>query len=273
LFASQVRNQLIGKGDKFMTRPGTPNITPSPTRVRTPVSPKLDKHLLAYAAAASAAGVSLVAQPAQAKVVYTSANVTIGVNQGVNLDLNNDGIPDFSLFFDYGLPTRHPEGGAFYALMLYPTQTANEIWGVVSARGSQCAAALPAGVKVGAGAPFQQHYLPLWDAFASYTRGKTEHCPWATLHRGAFLGLKFVVNGQNHYGWAHVTMSPDGQTTVLNGYAYETVPNQPILTGETNGPATVALHSLTPLPVPQAASLGLLAQGARGLSVWHREEN
>jgi hypothetical protein len=253
-----------------MTPPRTSDLMPDSTRTRTPLSSKLDKHLLAYAAAA---GVSLLAQSAEAKVVYTAANVTIGINQGVNLDLNNDGITDFSLYFAYGLPTRHPEGGAFYALMLYPTQTANEIWGVVSARGSQCAAALPAGVKIGAGAPFQQHYLPLWDAFASYTRGKSEHCPWDALHRGAFLGLKFVISGQTHYGWAHVTVGADGQTNVLNGYAYETVPNQPIQTGKTSGPKSVTTASFAPTLNPQPASLSLLAQGERGLSLWQRKED
>lgn len=243
---------------------------PLARRNQKSLASKLDGRLLAYTVAATAAGVGLFAQSAEGKVVYTAANTTVGINQGVNLDLNNDGIPDFNLIFNYGLPSRHPEGGAFYALMLYPVQTANEIWGAVSARGSQCAAALPSGVKVGAGVPFQQNYLPLWDAFASYTRGRTEHCPWDALHHGAFLGLKFVINHQTHYGWAHVTATSSG--AVINGYAYETVPNQSIQTGKTSGPVSDTRSSVTFPPQSEPATLGLLAQGSRSLSIWRRPE-
>ena len=254
-----------------MTQPTASAKNADATRLATRLAPKLDKQLLAYATAASAAGVSLFVQSAQAKVVYTAANTTITYNQSVNLDLTNDGTADFVLNLNFGQGRRYPEGGAFYALMLYPTQTANEIWGVVSARGSQCAAALPAGVRVGAGAPFQQHYLPLWDAFASYTRGVSEHCPWNGLHRGAFVGLKFVVNGLTHYGWAHVTLK-SSTSAVLDGYAYETVPNQAIATGKTSGPVSIAELNVTPLPAPQPATLGMLAQGSRGLDIWRRPE-
>jgi len=241
-------------------------------RVRARLTSNLDQHLAAYAAAATAAGIGLFApQSAEAKIVYTAANVTIVANQGaVNLDLNNDGIPDFSFYLGVGGFARHPEGAFASALMLYPAQAANQIWGILSAKGWECAAALPPGVKVGPGAAFQQHYLPLWQASGSYTRGATEHCPWNALHRGAFLGLKFVVNGQTHYGWAHVTV---GQTTVLNGYAYETVPNKSIDTGKAHGPVLSADVDSVPLPLLQPGTLAMLAQGSRGLSLWRQEDD
>ena len=56
--------------------------------------------LNAYALAASAAGVGMLAlaQPAEAKIVYTPTNVTIvGPNGSYNLDLNNDGQIDFTI--------------------------------------------------------------------------------------------------------------------------------------------------------------------------------
>jgi hypothetical protein len=243
------------------------------TKLQTQLEKRLDTRLIAYAAAASAAGVGLLAQSAEAKIVYTQANVDIVRNQAaVNIDLNNDGVIDFSLFYAAGFVVLHngnlpPEGSFGSGLNIYPAQAANEVWGIKSTKGWECAAALPNGVKVGPGAAFQNHYLPLWAASGSYTRGATEHCPWRDQHRGAFLGLKFVVNGETHYGWAHVTV---GSTTVLNGYAYETVPNQPIDTGKTSGP--VADLDMPILPGPQPASLGMLSQGSRSLSIWRREE-
>jgi hypothetical protein len=242
---------------------------------KTPLTSLLDKRLLAYSAAATAAGVGLVAstQSAEAKIVYTAANVTIQENGAtVNIDVNNDGVADFGIYFG-GYPgvRRQPEGFHQYALGMFPMGAAgNEIW-AFSSKGVECAAALPPAVKVGPGAPFQAKSLIMWESEGSYSGGGFAACPWESKHRGAFLGLKFVVNGQTHYGWAHVTVGPTG--TVLNGYAYETVPNQPIFTGKTSGPASIAGLGPAPLPVPQPATLGLLAHGSRGLSIWRRPED
>lgn len=254
-----------------MTHPTASDPTSTRKRAQTRLAPKLDKHLLAYATAASAAGIGLLAQPAEAKIVYTAAHTTIQGNGGnLNLDLNNDGIADFIIFNGFPEGVRHPEGAFGYGLNIYPAQAGNEIWGALSAKGFECAAALPPSVKVGPGAAFQSESLALFLASGSYTRGVTEHCPWASKHRGAFVGLKFVVDGQTHYGWAHITV---GSTTVLNGYAYETVANQPISTGKTNGPVENAAVSSLPLsPSPQPATLNLLAQGSPGLAIWRRPE-
>jgi hypothetical protein len=52
-----------------------------------------------YALAASAAGVSVLAlvQPSEAKIVYTKANMHIGPNATLYLDLNHDNVADFDL--------------------------------------------------------------------------------------------------------------------------------------------------------------------------------
>jgi hypothetical protein len=65
------------------------------------LSESIHQQLNTYALAASAAGVSFIAlaQPAQAKIVYTTAHVKIG-SGGVgsyDLDLNHDGVTDFTL--------------------------------------------------------------------------------------------------------------------------------------------------------------------------------
>jgi hypothetical protein len=255
-----------------MIRSNSSHTSTSP-RVETSLPPKLDKHLLAYAAAASAAGVGLLApQTADGKIVYTAANVQIIANQAAtNLDLNNDGIADFTIVNGFFDGVRHPEGNFTSALTIYPAQAGNGVVGFLSSKGWDCAAALPLGAKIGAGDGFKAQYLPLWQASGSYTRGGTQHCPWASKHRGAFLGLKFTVGGQTHYGWAHITVATTG--TVLNGYAYETVANRSISTGKANGPISTADPSLAPLPVPQPATLGILAQGSRGMSLWRREED
>jgi hypothetical protein len=216
----------------------------------------------------------LAATPsAEAKVVYTAANITIPANGSVKLDINNDGVPDFSMYFYAYGPRRVPLGYFDDAVTIDPLKTGNEVWGVESSKGAECAAALPAGAKVGAGAAFGQSELLLWASGGTAYSIPDRRCKFGSLPRGGFLGLKFVVDGQTHYGWAHVTVYSNantGRKAVINGYAYETVPNQAIDAGKTSGPVTVA--EMEPLPAPQPASLGLLAQGSRGLNIWRRSE-
>src|SRR5579864_3478767 len=70
-----------------------------PTRVPSQLSESLHKQLSAYALAASAAGVGMLAlaQPAEARVIYTPAHhkITI-VHHHYKLDLNHDRVTDFA---------------------------------------------------------------------------------------------------------------------------------------------------------------------------------
>ena len=67
--------------------------------------------------------------------------------------------------------------------------------------------------------------------------------PWANDGNGVknrYLGLKFAIKGKTHYGWARLNVSMTGPlqvniTATLTGYAYETIPNKPIITGKTHG--------------------------------------
>ena len=69
------------------------------------------------------------------------------------------------------------------------------------------------------------------------------------------MGLRFDIKGQSHYGWAHLqNVTVVGGT--LTGYAYETIPNKPIITGKTKGPDVITL---------EPGSLGALAAGAARL--------
>jgi len=53
-------------------------------------------------------------------------------------------------------------------------------------------------------------------------------------------------------------------TATLTGYAYETIPNKPIIAGKTHGPDVITL---------QDASLGHLARGASAIPSWRAKEN
>ena len=95
-----------------------------------------------------------------------------------------------------------------------------------------------------------------------------------------YLGLKFEINGKTHYGWARLSVQAVYYTitATLTGYAYETIPNKPIIAGRTKGPDEISsIEQPTSAPFISAtlepAGLGLLAMGAPGLSIWRREDS
>lgn len=233
---------------------------------------RLDKGLLGYAAAATAAGVGLLAlvPPAEAKIVFTPSNVPIPENGGlVHIDLNHDGIPDFAFSAAaYFGGARAPLGLYRDSLTVVPDQAENEVGAITSSKGFQCAAKLRANVTVGPRKDFKPNQLPMFQVAGDYTNQFSARCPWLD-RRGGFLGLKFVVNGETHYGWARISLTG---SVSIRGYAYETVPNQPILTGASTGPEDADVSHPPVLPAPQPASLGVLAQGVSGLAPWRRPE-
>jgi hypothetical protein len=243
------------------------------------LSDSLHKRVNMYALAGSAAGVGVLAlaHPAEAKIVYTHANVTIG-DGGVfhhPIDLNHDGINDFS--FSYPGTGGGPHSGA---LMVRSPGEGNKV--VLRTTGTQhqqfYPAALSAGLLIGPKLRFEfgkQQVMAEWESNSVHTsRGN-----WINA-KNRYLGLEFVIKGKIHYGWARlsVNLSFDDVHGTLTGFAYETIPNKPIIAGKTEGaeedsvdeanPAT--LHEPTLQP---AASLAILAMGAPGLSVWRREES
>jgi hypothetical protein len=112
------------------------------------------------------------------------------------------------------------------------------------------------------------------------------YCPWLKV-KGAYLAVKFVIKEKEdsgwkqmtHFGWVRIRMRGLGHNETITGYAYETIPNKAIFTGETTGLNEINDSSLRPNPesLPSSpsepATLGLLAMGAPGLSIWRRKES
>jgi hypothetical protein len=226
-----------------------------------------------YALAAGAAGVGLLAlaQPSEAKIVYTATHHVIEQNSRYILDLNHDGKTDFLIrqFSGCGTVTCAAE------LYIVGYGKRNVVEGVD--RPSNIAYALKAGAQIRSKRPFHGNvmYYRLWD------RGTSGTCKgrWVNV-TNRYLGLQFMVKGKTHFGWARLSVTCPSKSKalgVLTGYAYETIPNKPIIAGQTKGLEQRnkedfdASDSLTLPSSPQPASLGALAMGAPGLSIWRRE--
>ena len=236
------------------------------------LSSSVHRRLSKYVSVASAAGVGALAlsQLCEAKVVYTPVHTLIASGETVPLDLDNDGIADFSIrnFVDTF------EGSTEGFLLLRLLQAGNQ------PRGDNVykrAAALPSRSPVWPKAIFVSA-----NSAIMISANATHRCfgPWNNV-MNRYLGLKFQISGKTHYGWARLSASCDSThnhiKALLTGYAYETVPNRPILTGEAKGPESTgggpsATLFLRRAPQPGTATLGLLALGSPGLSIWRREE-
>ena len=232
---------------------------------RTPsrLSDSVHHQLNMYALAASAAAVGLLSltQPAEARVFYTPAHKWIPVNRNYSLDLNHDGVGDFKL----GLFSSNRSSGFSHDLNVNRakvSQSRNQIYSVVSG-GVLCAAALPKGTKVGPNSPGFRSRLPAAAMFSIFSNpdctSSRKVGPWLKVKGQAYLGVRFAIKGKVHYGWARIGNISHVKPlrALLTGYAYETIPNKPIITGRTNGPDAV-----------QPASLGHLAQGASTIQAW-----
>ncbi len=247
------------------------------------LSESLDKNLLAYAVAAAAAGTAVLAgaQSADAEVVYTPKNITLGHScnecgpSSYPIDLNNDGITDLLLVSFAGATTYINA----VSLEVYPCycKTPNAEVGTAHSKFDGMASALPAGVQVGSGQPFVASSNRLLLASEenirhhTSTQGKTYFGgKWANGGKGVknhYLGVKFLISGQVHYGWVRLTINL--KTPAITGWAYETVVNQPITTGFPHE-ADDAAGNHGNDSAPQGATLGILGLGARGVEIRNR---
>ena len=243
-------------------------------RAMTPLGRTLDRGLIAYAAAASAAGVSVIAlsQPADAKIVYTRVNREIAPNTVLKLDLTHSGNNQFT--FSNRIYTS-TDGPYVDNLMISPSGNN----GLLSS-----GAVLRSGVQVGPKGKFQKT-KELMVSFFEFCTVTTSlpNCstrvrgPWNNISQG-YLGLKFYIRGQVHYGWARLNVTVtknEGIYALLTGYAYESVANEPITTGKTKGIAGETVSNAgDPVSSPNSDSgqttLGVLAQGASTLDVWRK---
>jgi len=238
----------------------------------------LQRRLNNYALAASAAGVSILAlsYPADAKVVFTPVHQVIGHNGVYNLDLNNDGTVDF-------LIQQWNQGFSSSNELLADAAVGNAVEGT-----KFYAAALAAGASIGPNQKFVSGSPngEIMVVISHFTTGGTSyvHGSWVNV-RNRYLGLKFQIDGQNHYGWARLSVQRQAYhlTATLTGYAYETTPNTGIKAGQTADGAESSSTTSSPgedaanpavagyLHDSQPSSLGALALGAETRTARRRQ--
>jgi hypothetical protein len=229
-------------------------------RKPTNLSESLHQRLNSYALAASAAGVGMLAlaQPAEAKIVYTPTDKVIKTNEAYPLDLDHDKKADF---FITNSGTHCGTDTCHRSLNVEP-MPGNAVAGGIENRVFYAAWALGHGQRIDS-----RSLLKRGAGMAVVWEPSGSTCSWGYWCNvtNRYLGLQFKIHGQTHYGWARLSVKVSGTVIpTLTGYAYETIPNKPIIAGKTHGPDVITLKD---------ATLGHLARGASAIPAWRQKQS
>lgn len=248
-----------------------------------------ERRMSFYCLAVTAAGVSVLAlaSPAESEIIITNKTIPIHANTSVLIDLNGDGITDFSFFLSQYTIDQY----AFNNLLLTPgSRKADQ---VVATQGYRVAAMLR-GAKIGPADKFitstAGYSLPMEGSVLctqncggksgySFDQGLSGN--WGGGQPNRFLGVKFQIKGQTHYGWVRLTVTikhkgtgkgPTGSfSATITEYGYESVANKSCGAGLA-GAASAAPTAEQTKHTQLHPSLGMLALGSDGLPLWRREE-
>ncbi len=247
-----------------------------PARVR--------QHLNSYALAASAAGVAALACSVPANCAPICKNVFVKLVGTDTYALN----PGGQLVAPFNLAETNKEvSSQSMTLWIRGFLTPNSA-GAKALLSKGYPAALAAGATIGPGGDFGngKSYGMLFTYGPANGGTYRHHLGNLRLGQFNYLGFKFSLSGENHYGWVRleVRVTP-GETMQIWKYGYETTANTAIKAGQCSSEASRHVRpgskeragSVSPsgpsaTPAPQPATVGMLALGSQGLSLWRRKE-
>ncbi len=216
----------------------------------------VQRHLNAYAMAASAAGAAMLtlAQPVEARIIYREVNIEIPPYRQQALAFQTS--KNAELMFTNNNYSGDSKATSFLSVHGI-NGTGNSIVEEFRSGHNLGPAALKAGVTVGSRNHFEARGRMAGHCIRCFTG------PWANGGEGVkrrYLGARIIISGETHYGWVRMNVrfriKPyDELIGRVTGYAYETIPNKPIITGKTKGSDVITL---------EPGSLGRLAQGSAG---------
>jgi hypothetical protein len=249
-----------------------------------PISDPLARCLNAYAIAAAASGVAVLAcaMPAEGAPVCKTLSIDLQSSATFPLNPANQFAAPFNV------------AQSVYAFSFYTTGISQFFWWnrgffepnsggakVITASNS-LPADLALGAEIGPGGNFNKpaSYGMLF-TYGRGTRGHFQGGGNKRSHRGNlnllgdnYIGFEFRESGQLHYGWVRLRVTTkqgyynkNYTSTHVLGYGYETAPNTAIAAGSCSADAQAKLAAPSgPGPDSRKASLGMLALGSEGIA-------
>ena len=219
----------------------------------------------------------VIATQAHAQIIYTDVipDATYsGTNDSCYLDLDNNGEADYLIirqavpYYCFNCLMSDPR----LRVLIFPMGTnviADMTW--ISQQFPQC---YQSGQVIGANLSYSVTNSMLRDA--SPGGGCPPHLvacvpwpafTWANFPDG-YLGLRFTIAGETHYGWARLSI-PSAEGFTLKDYAYNSVPDEAIIAGDdgsvSTGIPSSALRTMQVAPNPFSSTLNIsLMPGTTG---------
>ena len=229
-------------------------VTSTPTKTRSSRLPTLDRRLLAYAFAGSAAASAPTAQAAvtysgvlntQLTIPNPSANASVGINV--------DGVTGDDLTFEFDSATQ--------SFRVTPTGSVSGGFGVYSNSTPGQATSFGFGSNI-VGNPFQTGVTQLLRDYDSSPSGAFLAGPTG------YIGFKNLTAGVSGYnGWVSFTLpstTASGEALTITGWGYESALNTPVTAGQ--GATAPTPSSVPDAPTPAVTGLAALSLGAAGLA-------
>jgi hypothetical protein len=261
--------------------PGREKSFPRP-KAPSELSESLQRRLNSYALAASAAGVAVLAcaPPAEGAPVCHILKDTLSNTRNISFNPAGQARPPFQIAqTTYWSGTTYGQYFWWNRGFLTPnSKNANVLLG-----SNGYPASVLQGGSIGPGGKFGKGgSYGLLFSYGRGTRFSTKYGGGTKLkHRGNlnfsksenYFGFEFSLGGKTHYGWlrVHVTFfhsRGDIRTqtiTHLDAYGYENTPNTAIAAGSCSNAAEIDTMAVT-----RKGSLGILALGSEGLSLWRK---
>lgn len=171
---------------------------------------------------------------ANGQIIYTDiADFTGGATVDYGLDLNNDGTVDFTI-------DASSANASVFALYLSAPQYSNSFLGSAP-NGFAYPFAMNSGDMINAA------QITWFDGYATSGTLNFVSCylgnggsNWCGVS-DKYLGLRFKLGANTHYGWARLDISASGNSFTLKDYAYNSTPGA----GLTAGQGTLSIEELT----------------------------
>jgi hypothetical protein len=183
----------------------------------------------------------------EAAVVYNS-NINFNHFYGPNnfsksLDVNNDGVNDFEFSHYYQSSAGYPYGYYYTPSYADSSMSALGFNGVVVGQ-------MATGALIGPGVTMEDGQE------LGYNVGSFDGSPWSGT---GILGFVFKIGGENHYGWAELTVAPGTAGISISKIAFEDEANKRIFAKQL-------------IPIPATAPLLGAALGALGVGAFRRRK-
>lgn len=192
------------------------------------------------------AGAIVAGSAANAQVTYTDVNPDV-VADSLNpyaIDFNNDATPDLAFGVQHLSGSFSQQGQVFtyegaFAYAVLPAGLA------VVNPADTTTAVLDCGVSVAQASPFGTSSGAIlgYAALISPINYTAAVGPWLGV-ADKYLGFKFTVGANTHYGWARLSVAANAETITIKEYAFNATPGSAINTceGSTNGIESVSIE-------------------------------